>query len=224
MHVVLFDIDGTLLHTGGAGRQALAQAVRHEFGIPQLAAGIETAGRTDRGIVQEIFAAAGIEETADHWQRFCRAYLAALAEFLPRASGGVLPGAAELLAVLGRRADVALGLLTGNVRAGAELKLVHYRLAGCFQFGGFGDQHADRNEVARAAWVAAGEHVRRPLDPRHAWVVGDTPLDVRAARAIGARSVAVATGLHGRAALAASEPDLLLESLLDAEPLLAELG
>src|SRR5262249_3669921 len=122
---------------------------------------------------------------------------------------------------LGQRPHLALGLLTGNIRAGARLKLGHYDLYHHFAFGGFGDQHWQRDDVAREALAAVGQHLGCAVDPRQVWVIGDTPLDIACGRAIGARVAAVATGWHSHAQLAAAQPDLLLNDLADPEPLLA---
>jgi phosphoglycolate phosphatase-like HAD superfamily hydrolase len=116
--------------------------------------------------------------------------------------------------------NVAVGLLTGNVRDGARTKLGHFGLYEHFQFGGFGDHHFDRDDVARDALAAVHACVGSHCTADRIWVIGDTPLDVRCARAIGARVAAVATGLHSCEQLAASEPDLLFDDLSDPTPLL----
>jgi phosphoglycolate phosphatase-like HAD superfamily hydrolase len=116
---------------------------------------------------------------------------------------------------------VAVGLLTGNIRAGARVKLGHFGLFDYFAFGGFGDIHHDRDEVAREALAETHRHLGRTVPGERIWVVGDTPLDIRCARAIGARAVAVVTGWHPREELAACSPDLLLNDLSEAKALLA---
>ena len=131
----------------------------------------------------------------------------------------MLAGVVRLLDNLAERDHVRLGLLTGNLRTAARIKLEHYGLHGRFAFGGFGDHHENRNDVAREA-VEAAECDRS--DSRF-WVIGDTPLDVSCARAIGASVVAVATGLHLREELATHKPDLLLDDLSDGERILETL-
>jgi phosphoglycolate phosphatase len=214
MRVFLFDIDGTLVSTGGAGKAALDEAFSAEFSIP-LPADVPLSGRTDRGIATSLFSLHGIEDSEANWQRFHLAYLKRLPEHLPRRRGEVLPGVVELLLLLQARGDVAVGLLTGNVPEGARLKLEHYGIYQHFAFGGYGDRHGHRNEVAREALAAAHAHVARPVSGDRVWVIGDTPLDVHCARSIGARVVAVATGVYSTSDLAPENPDLLVSDLRD---------
>jgi phosphoglycolate phosphatase len=221
MYTCLFDIDGTLITSGGAGKAALEGALSAEFGIAEPADGVSFSGRTDRAIVGDFFAHHGIAPTEPNWRRLLEAYLRLLPETLAGHPGRVLPGIAALMQTLADRDDVALGLLTGNVRDGARLKLSHYGLFDHFLFGGFGDHHTDRNDVAHEALAAAKAHLNGRLHTDRVWVIGDTPLDIAAARAIGARAAAVLTGWHTPAELAAAEPDLLLEDLSDPEPLIA---
>jgi phosphoglycolate phosphatase-like HAD superfamily hydrolase len=151
-------------------------------------------------------------------------YLRRLLRELPGRRGRVLPGVSELLERLESRGDVALGLLTGNAREAARMKLEHFGLDRYFPFGGFGDRHVDRNDVAKDA---LGEWRRRRAagdDGEQVWVVGDTPLDVRCARSIRALALAVATGAHTRTQLQAAQPDLLLSDLRDPTPLFRALG
>ena len=126
---------------------------------------------------------------------------------------------------LGRqRCGAVVGLLTGNIRAGAEIKLRHYGLWHHFPFGGFADGLIDRDDVARRALAEAEAHIGRPIDPADVWVIGDTPLDVRCARAIGAKAVVVATGWHPHEELVACNPDHLLPDFTHAGALLTEWG
>jgi phosphoglycolate phosphatase-like HAD superfamily hydrolase len=210
MHICLFDIDGTLLSSGGAGKAAMEAALVTEFSIEDSLHGVPFSGRTDRAIVKDLFGHYGIEWSLSNWQRFLEGYLGHLPTCLASHNGQVLPGIASLLEDLSTRTDVALGLLTGNVRDGARLKLGHYALFHYFIFGGFGDQHFHRDDVAQEALIAVRSHFNGSVDPESIWVVGDTPFDIRCARSIGARAVAVATGLHPPEELAAEHPDLLL--------------
>jgi phosphoglycolate phosphatase len=136
----------------------------------------------------------------------------------------VLPGIAALLELLSARQDTALGLLTGNIREGARLKLGHYGLFHHFSFGAYGDQHLQRDDVARDAMQIIEGFGNGAVDRERVWVIGDTPLDIRCARCIGARCLAVATGWHSLEVLEKEGPDLLLADLADAGPLLAAWG
>lgn len=223
MHVLLFDIDGTLLSSGGAGRNAMERAIEAAFRVPASSEGVPMSGRTDRSITRDLFRCHAIAETPENWQLFIRAYLELLPRSLAEGKGRPLPGIAGLLAALAPRTDVALGLLTGNYRDGARTKLGHFGLYDYFAFGGFGDEHWDRDDVAREALAATCTHLRRQIQPEEMWVIGDTPLDIRCARAIGARVAAVATGTHSVEQLAADEPDLVFADLRDPAPLLHRL-
>ncbi len=220
MIACLFDIDGTLLASGGAGKAALETAFTEVFGIP-LRVQIPYSGRTDRAISRELMQAHDVEPSPEHWQRLQSAYLARLPESLNRHDGRVLPGILNLLATLQARGDVAIGLLTGNIRAGARVKLGHFGLFDHFAFGGFGDQHFDRDDVAREALAEARSHLKTHILPERVWVIGDTPLDIRCARAINAKVAAVATGLHTCDQLREAKPDVTLQDLSDPAPFLS---
>ncbi|HLN29806.1 MAG TPA: HAD hydrolase-like protein [Gemmataceae bacterium] len=220
MIVCLFDIDGTLLSSGGAGKAAMEAALAAEFGVPRASDGIPFSGRTDRAIARDLFRLHGIEESAAHWQRFVSEYLRVLPAQLASHQGKVLPGIADLLQSLSQRDDMAVGLLTGNIRDGARIKLGHYDIYHHFAFGGFGDHFFDRDQVAQEALAAVQGHLNEAVDTTTIWVIGDTPLDIRCARSIGARAVAVATGLHSLESLAEERPDLALADLSDPQPLL----
>ncbi|HTU91935.1 MAG TPA: HAD hydrolase-like protein [Gemmataceae bacterium] len=219
MHVCLFDIDGTLIASGGAGKAALEAALAEEFGIPHILDKMQLSGRTDRAIIANLFRLHFIDDTPDNHERLRDAYLRHLPRYLH--AGRVLPGIADLLAHLTGRKDVAIGLLTGNVRAGAKAKLGYFGLDDYFAFGGYGDHHLDRDDVAREALAEIRHHFNGSVHPERIWVIGDTPLDIRCARSIGARAVAVATGWHGLAELAEHQPDLLLADLSNPAPLLS---
>jgi phosphoglycolate phosphatase-like HAD superfamily hydrolase len=220
MYVCLFDIDGTLLSSGGAGKAAMEAALLEEFGLPQLRKQVQYSGRTDRSIMRDLLHSHAVEDVPHHLERLIAGYLRRLPDCLHGHEGRVLPGIAELLEILVQREDVAVGLLTGNLRAGARVKLGHYGLFDFFGFGGFGDHHWERDDVAREALAAVRDHHGHDIMPENIWVIGDTPLDISCARAIGARVAAVATGWHSLEELAACKPDLLLADLADPRPLL----
>ncbi len=224
MNVILFDIDGTLVRTGGAGKAAMEDALRDAFGVAEIVDTVPYSGRTDRAIGLDLLTAHGVDPTPDNQDRLHRGYLERLPEALKRYRGEVCPGVGDLIADLHPRDGVVLGLLTGNVRAGARHKLGHFGLWDYFHFGGFGDEHYDRDDVARSALAEVQRHAGRQVDPASVWVVGDTPLDVRCARAIGAKAVAVATGWHPLDELTAAEADVTLEDLSDLPRVLALWG
>ncbi|HEY2251365.1 MAG TPA: HAD hydrolase-like protein [Planctomycetaceae bacterium] len=151
MHICLFDIDGTLIHTRGAGTAALREGLRAAFGVDEPTDQVLIHGRTDRGITRDLFRFHGIDDNPAHWERFREAYLQALPASLAARAGTVLPGIVALLELLVSRDDVVMGLLTGNTRQGAHIKLAHYGLDHFFDFGGFGDDHFERDDVAREA-------------------------------------------------------------------------
>jgi phosphoglycolate phosphatase-like HAD superfamily hydrolase len=221
MHVCLFDIDGTLIHTRGAGMAALREGMREAFGIAEPTDRVEVHGRTDRGITRDFFRHHGVDDIPEHWERFREAYLRVLPETLAARPGTVLPGILPLLQTLAARGNVALGLLTGNTREGARIKLAHYGLDRYFTFGGFGDDHLERDDVAREALAAVTRRLGGNVNLKRVWVIGDTPTDVSCGRAIGARVIAVATGNHSREELAAAGPDHLALDFADPSPVLA---
>lgn len=217
MQVCLFDIDGTLLNTGGAGQTAMVAAIAEEFGVNEPLHGIPAAGRTDRAIARDVFAFYGLALDDDAYARFHQRYVSLLPAHLRMSRGRTLPGIRELLTELQRQSDLLLGLLTGNFQGGAWLKLQHYDLHSFFDFGGFGDHHEQRDDVARDAFRLIQSRLGQDFSPSDVWVIGDTPSDIRCARAIDANAVAVATGIHTRDELQAETPDLLLDDLTDLE-------
>ena len=224
MYVALFDIDSTLLRTRGAGRAAFAETFRAEFDIERIRGDISFAGRSDRAIVREVFSQHGIEDRPGTWQRFRQGYLQRLERTLVSRPGSLLPGVLPLLRALRERKDIATGLLTGNVAAGAWLKLRHYGIDSFFDFGGFGDHHVDRGGIAADALGAAGVFLRAThrcsAEIVRTTVIGDTPEDVRCARCIAAKAIAVATGDSSLSELAAATPDRAFPDLTDRDAIL----
>lgn len=224
MPVILFDIDGTLVRTGGAGKAAMEAALMEDFGVALAAEEVPYSGRTDRAIGRDLLAAHGIDPTPENQHLLHEGYLARLPAALQKVEGRICPGIEKILEALHPRDEVVLGLLTGNVRRGAAHKLGHFGLWDYFAVGGFGDEHFDRDDVARSALAAVEVHLGRRVDPADVWVIGDTPLDVRCARAIGAKAVAVATGWHPLDELHATGADYVLADLGDHAELLAVWG
>jgi phosphoglycolate phosphatase len=219
----LFDIDGTLLASGGAGWKALETACVELFGTANLD-GIEIAGRTDSLIARQLYARHGMVATPENCARFFDCYLKHLTRFLPETGGQLLPGIVEMLEILKSRPDCVLALLTGNLERGAELKLTHYGLWHYFEFGAYADDHHDRNELGPFARTRAKEKHGIEFAAEDIIVLGDTPHDVACARAIGAKAVAIATGRHTREELAACQPDFLFDDLSDVKAALAAMG
>jgi phosphoglycolate phosphatase-like HAD superfamily hydrolase len=219
----LFDIDGTLLASGGAGWKALEYACAELFGTRDLA-GIDIAGRTDTSIARQLFSRYGEEATPENCTRLFDCYLGHLACFLPQTNGQLLPGVMELLDTLRSRADCVVALLTGNLARGAELKLTHYGLWHYFDFGAYADDHHDRNELGPVARSRARDRHGLEFAPEDIIVLGDTPHDVACARAMGAKAVAIATGRHTRTELEDSAPDFLFDDLSDVPAVLRSLG
>jgi len=222
MYSILFDIDGTLLDTSGAGKRGFAAAFAELFQITEISSDVKFAGRSDRAIALDLMELHGVEPSPEHWQQFSESYLKHLEAALPRCQGRVLPGVVELLDKLKTMDRVLLGLLTGNVKQGATRKLAQYGLADRFKFGGFGDVWKDRNDIAKEAIEQARFQARGELNGT--MVIGDTVNDVTCARSIGAFAVAVATGGATREELLAAGPDLLLADLTEVEGLLVEIG
>lgn len=223
MNVLLFDIDGTLIDAGGAGQAAMEAALAEQFSVNRPVTGISTAGRTDRAIAMDLFRFHELEINDSHWSRYLASYFRLLPHSLQTRQGVILPGVVEVLEQLRKRDDVLLGLLTGNFAQGAQLKLAHYGLDHHFQLGGFGDEYLDRDDVAREAFrIVRSRHT--DVEPHHIWVIGDTPSDVRCGRAIGAKVLAVGTGMFSVSELEPHKPDMLLEDLSHSESWLASIG
>ena len=220
--LLLFDIDGTLVDTGGAGMAALVDATREVFGDdgPKL----DLAGATDSGLLKNIFKSFGREEDEEITSRFFDLYLARLevnlrdACFGGRALEGVLPILQEL-----DSAGTAKGLLTGNIAAGAEVKMRHYGMDGFFAFGAYGDDHFDRNKLGPIALERAQRECGKTFSPDQTIVVGDTPKDIWCAQAFGAKSICVATGSFTVEQLQAEGADVVFEDFSAVESVLAEL-
>ncbi|HEX8489819.1 MAG TPA: haloacid dehalogenase-like hydrolase, partial [Chthoniobacterales bacterium] len=153
--LLLWDIDGTLISTGAAGQGAIIRATAEQFGGDGNLDGVEIAGRTDLAIAQQILQKYGAPVTDSNARAFLDIYLQLLSEELPRRQGRVLPGVLELLERLDSQPDTTLGLLTGNLERGAKLKLEHYDLWRFFAFGGFADDHHDRNQIGPFALARA---------------------------------------------------------------------
>ncbi len=219
IRLILFDVDGTLLNAGGAGARALLAAIDEVFDRPVSTDSHSFAGKTDPQIAKELLGSAGVaaERIAAGLPRLWPVYLRRLPAELEKTPPVALPGVLRLLDALARDGDAALvGLLTGNLRAGAELKLNASGIGfDRFRVGAFGSDHHDRAELPEIARRRAGEVSGRPFRGEQMVIVGDTPYDVRCGERLGVRTVAVATGGSERSVLAACAPDHLFDTLGD---------
>ena len=242
--LLLFDIDGTLILTGGAGGRAMSRAFEATYGLVDALQRVDLAGRTDRIIMSDALSHAGLSFEEHRLEEFRRVYCGFLAEELPRelplrangvpqatgsghvtgapVSKGALPGVRALLDALAGRDDVRLALLTGNFRASAEIKLAYFDLWRYFAWGAWGEDAFDRNQLLP---IALDRHRERDaaIDPADVVVIGDTPHDITCARSGGARVVAVATGNYSPATLASHGPDTLFDDLSDTAAVLQAL-
>ena len=222
--LLLWDIDGTLISTGAAGQRAIVRATAEQFGGNGDLEGVEIAGRTDTGIAQQVLTKYGAPVNDDSVSSFLDRYLRLLAEELPLREGRVLPGVLELLQRSAQQPDTTLGLLTGNLERGAKLKLEHYQLWHFFAFGAFSDDHHDRNELGAFAVSRALAGTGIKFGGAQVDVMGDTGHDIACGKAIGARTVAVATGSWSREQLAPHEPDFLFDDLSNVDEVIRTLG
>jgi phosphoglycolate phosphatase len=224
LSLVLFDIDGTLLLSGGAGVRAMTLAFERAFGVADAFAGIQIGGRTDTYLLSRALRAFDLDDVPQAHDHFRQIYLALLADEIHQPGEGrrgLMPGVESLLQALRDDPACHVALLTGNYEAAARIKLDHFGIAQHFDWGAFGDESADRNDLGRIALARA----RTRQVPAHACetpvVIGDTPHDIECAHAIGARALAVATGSFGRPELAAAGADVVLEDLSETATVLA---
>jgi phosphoglycolate phosphatase len=227
--LVLFDIDQTILHSGGAGEKALTLALRDRFGRDEDLGNIEIAGKTDVWIARRIFEVHGIEPTPENVSHFLDGYLGHLKVELGLKNGRLLPGFPEILIHLAQLPHVAIGLLTGNLRRGAEIKLGHYGMLDYFPFhensiGAFSDDSHDRNRLGPFALERARQAHDTEFLPAGTFIIGDTPHDIACARAIHAKGVGVATGRYSREDLEKAGADFVFDDLSDIDTVIKILG
>jgi phosphoglycolate phosphatase len=208
IRLVLFDIDGTLIHTGGAGVKAFGRAFASEFGVEDGTQNLKFAGRTDVSLAREFFDLHRIEASPENFERFFKSYLFWLRRLIHDCKGGACNGVQEFLEAIRSRPKPPLtGLLTGNIKKGARVKLEKFGLWKEFPFGAFADDHEDRDQIAAAALRRGRRRLGRELRGDEVLVIGDTPLDIRCGRAIGAKVLAVATGGSSLEDLERHNPD-----------------
>ncbi|MES2696475.1 MAG: HAD family hydrolase [Verrucomicrobiota bacterium] len=218
--LLLWDIDGTLVASGGAGMRALRIALRKTFGLDSSLQDVDFAGRTDTWIMRAIFKKFDLPATPENFARLFDGYVTALPGELHNPHARVLPGVREILRASADHGAIAQGLLTGNMRRGAQAKLTHHGLWEHFDFGAFGDDSEFRNELGPHALRRALERhgIHFPAD--NVWVIGDTPHDIACGKIIGARTLAVATGSSTLAELRAHAPTAAVEDLSDTTAIL----
>ena len=214
VRLVLFDIDGTLVRTGGAGVKAFAKVFETEFGATDGFERLKFSGRTDMSLVREFFGYHNIPASPENFRRFFERYVFWLDHILQESKTAICPGVWEFIWQLRlMRPAPLLGLLTGNIRLGAEIKLRHFDLWKMFATGAFADDHEDRNQIAAIARQRGCEILQEQLADDQVLVIGDTPLDIRCARAIGSRVLAVATGGASLGELCQHNPDWAVADL-----------
>ena len=216
----LFDIDGTLCDTGGAGASALNLAFELLFEIRDAFRTVRMDGKTDLQIIREGLAANGLEAGQEKMEEIGTRYLRQLRVQIDNDRMHLKPGVIELLAALENTPGCHLGLLTGNIEKGARIKLEPFGLNAYFSFGAFGSDHEDRRRLVPVALQKFSALNGIRLNPSDCVVIGDTPLDVACAKPHGALSVAVATGNYTFEELQQSGADLVLHDLTGALPLL----
>jgi phosphoglycolate phosphatase len=223
MKLFLFDIDGTLLTTDGAGRAALKSAGADLFAIEEDLRTINVSGSTDTAIVQDILRHHSLDVSTANVNRYLGGYLVWLKQHLASQSGAILPGVISLLDVLAKDSQ-AIGLLTGNVRRGAEIKLTAHGIWDRFSYGAFGDDNSDRNQLGPIAKQRAEAALNTRFAAHDIVIIGDTPKDIACARAFGAVAIAVATGRYSLTDLSEHQPDHLVGDLADTKDLLFRFG
>jgi phosphoglycolate phosphatase len=218
--VLLFDIDNTLLYTGGAGGFAMNLAFQELYGVSDGFARVEFSGRTDLYILSEGLAHHGIEGGPErHLDGFAGRYYSLLSRTIKERQGYLMPGFPELLESLSKERGVRLGLATGNFSEGARIKLRYYGIERYFSGGGFGEESTDRSRVVRTAIERVGEGAR----PEDVLVIGDTPHDISSALDNGVIAVGVATGNYTEKQLRKSGAHLAFKDFADWEKAAATL-
>ncbi len=218
--LVLFDVDGTLIWSAGAGRSAIAQALLAEMGMTGPIEDYRFDGKTDPQIVMELMTAAGHPdaESETHVQAVCRRYLDHLTHELRTRKGSVrlYPGVENLLAALEQRGDMLVGLLTGNIAEGAHQKLTAAGIdTSRFRVGAYGSDSAVRADLPPIAAARAAPLMGRVPEGKEIIIIGDTPADMTCGDGVHARAIGVATGRHSVVELLAAGAHMAFDSLLD---------
>ena len=213
--LLLWDIDGTLLSAKGAGPMAFDRATLEHFGYEIPITSIDWPGATDYAIAYALLEKAGRTVTREEAQELINRYLSYLPEMLDATNARAIDGTQELLEHFHEHGSVHQGLLTGNVRRGADIKLGYLGVDHYFQFGAFADHSDHRNDLSRHAFDLAREHLHSDWSSEQIYVIGDTPKDIECGKVIGAHTVAVATGHHSADELQQHGPSMLFETFAD---------
>ena len=214
--LILWDIDGTLIVSHGAGFRAMERALQQRFGLTCDMRTIDWAGRTDSWIAGEVLRVVGLPDSPQNTHDYLETYLEILPQELQQTpQGQVLPGIFELLETLRLNPDFAQGLLTGNLERGARLKLTHFKVWHYFEFGAYADDSPLRNDLGPHALRRARERHAIEFAPADTFIIGDTPHDVECGKVIGAKTIAVATGKYSVAELAAHRPTAVFPDFAD---------
>jgi phosphoglycolate phosphatase-like HAD superfamily hydrolase len=209
--LLLFDIDGTLVKTGGAGLRALNRAFSQVVGIVNALDGMRLHGKTDPAIIREVFTVRGVaHQCADSLQEILEMYVTFLPEEVQRSEYMILPGILRFLEDFQGHPNLTFGLATGNVERGARIKLDRGNLNRFFPFGGFGSDAESRTELVRCAAENATRHAGISFRPGDVFVIGDTPRDIVAGREAGFQTVGVAAGDYSIHDLKEAGADLVL--------------
>lgn len=211
--LLLWDLDETLVTTAGAGERAIVRSARKHFGVDPDLETIPYAGKTDRRIGLLIRERFGLPDNPVELEAYLDGFVTFVTEELPASDARPLPDVPEILRAAHDSPNHHQGLLTGNLRASARAKLTPFGLWDYLPFGAFADDALERPDLGPIALRRAAEHVGREFSPEDVFVIGDTPHDVACAHAIGARSLALATGRFSLAQLAAHEPSHLAADL-----------
>jgi phosphoglycolate phosphatase-like HAD superfamily hydrolase len=226
MQLLLFDIDGTLLRSNGAGKATIINALEDTFGTSGPCDTYRMAGKTDPLIISDLMGAAG-KDSAEIESKLPAIYERMMfhaQKIFSEENVFPCPGIPELLEILRGREDVLLGLLTGNIAGTAPLKLAAAGIEpSLFRLGAYGSDHKDRNQLPSFALRRATELTSLPFNGQNTTIIGDTPADIACARSIGARVVAVSSGGYSSSTLTQFEPDFLFENFLDKESVLEAL-
>ena len=221
MKFILFDIDGTLLDSGGAGTSSLNIAFEEIFAIKGAFRSINMAGKTDMQILKEAFELYKIDHSNGIIPEFYRNYVRLLRERIRKGSGHIKPGIREALRELQARKECILGLLTGNIEEGARVKLDFFGLNSYFSIGAFGSDDEDRNKLLPIAVDKLCQMYSVKVGFRDCVVIGDTPRDISSSKPYGAFSIAVATGPYSAGTLSAAGADFVFDDLSNTEAFLS---